>query len=87
MLNVVLCNYLSLSLMPQSDNAGGRPTYWKQGVKLLRSPIEVGVAGAQRKSRLPSFDSLSEESANSLVTVAGLFDSCNGDLSVTVTFA
>lgn len=29
------------SLLLSTGPAGGRPTYWKQGVKLLRSPIEI----------------------------------------------
>ncbi|KAG0578071.1 hypothetical protein M758_5G196600 [Ceratodon purpureus] len=75
------------SLVLSTGPAGGRPTFWKQGVKLFRSPIEVGAAGAQQKSHLSPPASLNEESANSLMKVAGLFNSCNGDLNVTVSFS
>lgn len=56
-------------------------------MKLLKSPIEIGVAGASQRSHILPSASPTEESANTLVKVAGLFDSCNGDLKVTVSFA
>lgn len=61
----------------------GKPTYWKQGVKLLRSPVEVGVEGVSSQQE----SHLHEPSANSLVKVSGLFDSGTGDLKVAVSFA
>lgn len=63
--------------MSYSDTAGGKPTYWTQGVKLLRSPVEVDVASIQQESHLAS-------SAVSLMKVAANFDSCSGDLKVDV---
>lgn len=67
--------------------AGGRPTYWKQGVKLLRSPVEVGVKGLQLQSTLSPSDSSNELPVNSVVEVTGHFDSRTGDLKVTTFFA
>jgi len=65
---------------------GGKPTYWKQGVKLLRCPVEVGVEGVQRQSHLPPPAFPNAPAASSHVKVAGHFDSCNGNLKITVSF-
>ena len=58
-------------------------------MKLLRSPIKVNGAGAdaQQEFHISSSTSPNEGSANSFVKVAGLFDSYNGDVEVTVSFA
>lgn len=54
------------------EHTGGRPSYWKQGVKLLSSPVQVDIVGGI--------------CVTNLVKVAGSFDASSGEVSIIVSF-
>eukprot|EP01018_Ginkgo_biloba_P039641 Gb_35441 [translate_table: standard] len=70
-----------------STGPGSGPSYWKQGVKLLSRPVQVG--SIRRKLEAGSEYSMLIDSSKyaSSVQVDGLFDPSNGELHIKIDFA
>lgn len=74
MLKIYVKDWKQMYLLVYSlyEHTGGRPSYWKQGVKLLSSPVQVDIVGGI--------------CVTNLVKVAGSFDASSGEVSIIVSF-